>query len=69
MNNECHSFLLENCYLSHEQKLDSLDSNEIIEIVAVPMEDVGRLVRDGVIRHPLVLSALLWYSQRHGSLL
>jgi|JI102314A2RNA_FD_contig_51_2622570_length_1549_multi_1_in_0_out_0_2 8-oxo-dGTP pyrophosphatase MutT (NUDIX family) len=66
MNNECHSFLLENCYLSNEQKLDS---NEIIEVVAVPMEDVGRLVRDGVIRHPLVLSALLWYAQRYGSLL
>ncbi len=66
MNNECHSFLLENCVLRQEQKLDS---NEIIEVVAIPIENVGQLVRDGEIRHPLVLSVLFWYSQRYESLL
>lgn len=66
MNNECHSYLLENCVHTGNQ---SLDDNEIIEVVEVPIDQVGSLVRQGVIRHPLVLSALFWYSQQCGSLL
>lgn len=63
MNNQCSAFLLKDCYHKQEQ---TLDANELIEVVEIPLMNVPDLILKGEIRHPLVLSAFYWYTLRYG---
>lgn len=53
--NQCHHWLAEDARLTHGQELDG---GEDIEIELVPLEEAARRVRDGRVRHSLVISAL-----------
>jgi len=53
--NLCHHWLAEECERTHEQ---GLDSGEDIEIEAIPLDHVRRMIEGGEIRHSLVISAL-----------
>jgi len=57
--NRCHTFLARNL-----MKVGSptLDQTEDIDVVLLPLSEVPRLIRDGVIDHALVIAAFHWYS-------
>lgn len=57
-NNRCYSYVWHGCSRSSVQ---ALDEHEDIEVVEVPLGDIRALVRDGTIRHSLVLTALFFY--------
>ena len=54
MNNQCHFYLAEGCRPVGAQQPDPL---ERIEVVEHPLTDVPRMIRDGTIRHALVIAA------------
>ncbi|MBI1841653.1 MAG: NUDIX hydrolase [Verrucomicrobia bacterium] len=58
MNNRAHTVLIENCELKHATEFD--ESEDLITRL-IPVKDVPRLVRDGVIRHGIVLVGLYYY--------
>ncbi len=53
-NNRCHTFLARNVRLAGDV---SFDTTEETEVVLVPLDDVPRLIREGVITHALVVVA------------
>src|SRR5688572_17202199 len=55
MSNTCHTVLVENCTLKHGVEFDS---GEDLITRLVPIADVGQMVAEGKIRHPLVVVAL-----------
>lgn len=55
LDNTCHHFLAEDAVETDEL---ALDGGEDIVVETVPLDDVPRLVAEGVLRHALVLSAL-----------
>ncbi len=55
LDNLCHHFLAADVVPTDEL---SLDGGEDIVVETVPLDDVPRLVADGLLRHALVLSAL-----------
>lgn len=59
MANTCHSYVWHGCSLRGAQQLDP---QEDIEVLLLPLDDMMSMVRDGIIRHSLVLSALALYS-------
>jgi len=63
LNNQCSTFLLQDCEWKQEQ---TLDAHELIEVVEIPLVDVPSLIRDGSIRHSLVITAFYWYMLRYG---
>ncbi len=54
LSNVCHFFLAEGVQYSGEP---TPDSYEHIEVVLVPLSDIPRLIREGEIRHALVIAA------------
>lgn len=59
--NRCFTFLARGCRKVGEP---SPDDTEDLRVEALPEQDVPRLVRDGQIRHALVLAAFHWYGLR-----
>jgi ADP-ribose pyrophosphatase len=57
-NNRCYTFLAENVYSTGVQKQDD---KEDIAVVLVPLADIPRLIREGVITHALVVAAFYRY--------
>jgi 8-oxo-dGTP pyrophosphatase MutT (NUDIX family) len=55
MNNTCHTVLVENCRCGHAREWDHAED---IVTRLVPVEDIPRMVAEGVIRHSLVVVAL-----------
>ena len=58
MGNRCHLVLVEDCRLV---SAPAWDSDEEMEIAAVPVEEVSARARSGGITHSLVLDALLFF--------
>jgi 8-oxo-dGTP pyrophosphatase MutT (NUDIX family) len=58
--NRCHSFLAAQCRRTAEPELDA---GEDIEVVALPLWQVGRLLQDGGIDHALAIAAFFRYIQ------
>jgi 8-oxo-dGTP pyrophosphatase MutT (NUDIX family) len=56
--NVCHHYLALDCARAGEQQLDA---GEDIEVVNVPLGDVERLIRDGVLNHALEIAAFFRY--------
>jgi 8-oxo-dGTP pyrophosphatase MutT (NUDIX family) len=54
LNNRCHIFYARNVTCQEEQ---CLDIGEDIEVALLPLEDIPRLIREGVIDHSIVLNA------------
>ena len=57
--NKCHVTLIENCALVSKQKLDP---GEDIAVETVSQRNVQELIRDGTIRHSLVIAAFSLYN-------
>lgn len=57
-NNRCYSFLAENVYTAGAQQQDD---REDIVVVLVPLAEIPRLIREGVITHALVIAAFYRY--------
>lgn len=53
-NNRCHTFLARAAHLAGDV---AFDSTEETEVVLVPLDDIPRLIREGVISHALVVVA------------
>ena len=59
MNNRVHTILVENCRLTHEVKLDA---GEDITTVLVKADELPQLVKEGEIRHSIILAALQFFA-------
>jgi len=57
-NNRCYSFLAENVYSMGVQQQDD---KEDITVALVPLADIPRLIKDGVITHALMIVAFYRY--------
>ncbi len=57
-NNLCHTYLIEN---AREVAEKSLDPNEDIEVVLMPVEELPAIIADGGINHSLVIVAFHFY--------
>ncbi len=57
--NNCHVTLIENCVLVSKQKLDP---GEDIAVETVSQRNIQELIRDGTIRHSLVIAAFSLYN-------
>ena len=55
MNNQVHTLLVENCFKKHEL---NWDDGEDIALRLVPSADIPDLIRDGKIRHSIIVAAL-----------
>lgn len=60
--NSCYAYLWRGCKPIAAQ---FLDEHEDIEVVEVPLEEVQQLVRNGSIRHSLVLTTLFFYFMKN----
>jgi 8-oxo-dGTP pyrophosphatase MutT (NUDIX family) len=58
MNNRCHVYLWQHCTLTQAQAFDEFED---IEVVLVPLQEIPNLIRNGEIRHSLVISAFFFY--------
>lgn len=58
MSNTCHTVLIEGCELKHKVNWDS--SEDLLTRI-IPSEEIPKLVREGKIRHSLVVVALYHY--------
>lgn len=54
LNNLCHIYLAENVELKYGQKLDI---GEDILVESIPLDRIPSLIREGIVRHSLVLNA------------
>lgn len=61
-NNRCYTFLANRCLPAGDQQQDE---KEDIEVVLVPLADIPRLIRDGVVTHALVIAAFYRYYMEH----
>jgi 8-oxo-dGTP pyrophosphatase MutT (NUDIX family) len=57
-NNRCYTFLTKNCTPAGNQQQDE---KEDIQVVLIPLPDIPRLIREGVITHALVIAAFYRY--------
>jgi 8-oxo-dGTP pyrophosphatase MutT (NUDIX family) len=58
--NLCHTVLAEGCRRVHET---SFDAGEDIELVLVPLSELGALVASGQLRNGMVIAGLFWWLQ------
>ncbi len=63
LNNTCYSYLWLGCEKIAGQ---SLDSNEDIEVIEVPLNKIEEYIITGKIKHSLVLTAFLFYKIKYG---
>lgn len=61
-NNLCYTFLAKNVYPAGKQ---NQDEREDIEVVTIPLAEVPRLIREGVITHALVIAAFYRFYMEH----
>lgn len=61
-NNRCYTFLARDCVPAGGLQQDE---KEDIEVVLVPLSDVPRLIREGVVTHSLVIAAFYRYYMEH----
>ncbi len=59
MDNRVHTVLVENCRLTDKVKLDA---GEDITTVLIKVEDLPKMVREGKIRHSIILAALQFFA-------
>ena len=59
MNNRVHTILVENCRLTDEVKFDA---GEDIATILVKADDLPQLVKEGEIRHSIILAALQFFA-------
>ena len=59
MNNRVHTILVENCQRTHEVKWDA---GEDLITRLIPEADLPRLIREGRIRHSIVVAALQYFA-------
>lgn len=52
--NKCHTIIIENCRITSEQ---NLDPGEDINVTKIHKNDIQTLIKDGTIRHSLVICA------------
>lgn len=64
MNNTHYCYVWHNCERIRRQ---SLDVNEDIEIIEVPIEEIRRMILDKRIHHSLVLVAFMYYYMKYGT--
>ncbi|MBL7975174.1 MAG: NUDIX hydrolase [Candidatus Kapabacteria bacterium] len=60
--NKQYSFVWKDCSL---QSAQNLDTNELIEVELIALAEIPELIRNGTIKHTLVLSAFLHYWLRY----
>lgn len=65
MNNQCHSYLWQNCTLTQAQTFDEFED---IEVELVPLAAIPGLIADGTIKHSLTLTAFFYYTLRFGAI-
>ncbi len=65
LGNRCYHFLWKDCELKFQQKLDE---NELIKVHLVNNKDLNELIKSGVVRHSLVISALFYYNLKYGEI-
>jgi 8-oxo-dGTP pyrophosphatase MutT (NUDIX family) len=65
LNNSCFTVLAENCRLSHDT---AFDHSEDIATRLMPVAEIPRLVREGRIKHSLVVVALFHFDLHHRAL-
>lgn len=63
LNNKCYSYVWFDCERTKEQ---SLDGNEDIQVVEIPLDNIQQMILGGKIQHSLVLTAFFFYSMRYG---
>ena len=59
-NNHCYSYLATGCRPNAQQQFDA---GEDIAVHLMPLQEVGRLIQDGTIRHALIVVAFFRYLQ------
>ena len=59
MNNRVHTILVENCRLTDEVQFDA---GEDIATVLVKVEDLPKMVREGKVRHSIILAAIQFFA-------
>ncbi len=65
MNNICYSYVWHNC---EKNGVQELDSHEDIEVVLAPANKIKNYIKEGKIKHSLVLTAFLHYFLKYGNL-
>jgi len=66
MDNRCFTYLVEGCTRTHELQMDA---GEDIEVVVEPLAEIPRILREGGIRHSLVVAGFWWLALRRPDLL
>ncbi len=61
-NNLCHTYLIKNAKKVAEK---TLDPQEDIEVVLMPIEDIPSVIEKGIITHALVLIGFYFYFMKH----
>jgi 8-oxo-dGTP pyrophosphatase MutT (NUDIX family) len=66
LDNQTHTFLLEDC-----QRVGDLqqDAGEDLEVIVRPLADIPGLIREGAIKHSLVICGFWWLALRRPDLL
>lgn len=65
MNNQCYSYLWQDCKPAQAQAFDEFED---IEVELVPLGAIPRLIADGTIKHSLTLTAFFYYTLRFGAI-
>jgi ADP-ribose pyrophosphatase len=63
MTNHCYSYVWHNCERTDVQTFDQFED---IDVVAIQLAEIPRLIADGTIQHSLVLVAFFFYTLHHG---
>jgi 8-oxo-dGTP pyrophosphatase MutT (NUDIX family) len=64
LDNRCHTYLIENCVAVGEMEMDD---GEDIEVIRVPLAEIGEYIATGKIDHALVICGFWWLAQRNGA--
>ncbi len=65
LGNKCYHYVWFDCEQKFEQKFDE---NELISVKLIPLKKVRTLLENGVIRHSLVLSAIIFFNIKFGEI-
>ncbi|MDQ1267349.1 MAG: ADP-ribose pyrophosphatase, partial [Bacteroidota bacterium] len=63
LNNMCYSYVWFGCVKRFEQ---SLDGNEDIKVIELPLNQIKDYIKDKKIQHSLVMNAFLYLSMNYG---
>ncbi len=65
LNNVCNSFVWKNCKKVGEQ---NLDAHEEINVIPTPIKKIKEMIKNGKIKHSIVLTAFFFYFLRYSDL-